>query len=142
MHGYFKQQTKEIAHKMSRTWLWIGNLKRETESLNSITKECHKNQLHQGKIDNTQKNRKSRLCGDRDKTVNPISKSSKLARKEYKTKYDPLRIVQDIKIWPCWQIQLAQTRICPRKSETQNSSKQIQMDPTPKFGQKIRSSIY
>ena len=32
-------------------------------------------------------------------------------------KGDPLRIVQEIKIWPCWQMVFAQTRIYPSKSD-------------------------
>ena len=36
-----------------------------------------------------QQNSKCRLCGDRDKTINHIiSKYSKLAQKEYKTRYN------------------------------------------------------
>ena len=30
-HGYFKQQTNEISHEKSWTWLRKGNLQRETE---------------------------------------------------------------------------------------------------------------
>ena len=41
------------------------------------------------KIDKTQQNSKCRLCGDGDKTINHIiSKSSKLAQKEYKVRHD------------------------------------------------------
>ena len=40
------------------------------------------------KIDNTQQNSKCVLCGDRDKTVNHISKYSKLAQKVYKSRHD------------------------------------------------------
>ena len=41
------------------------------------------------RIDKTQKNSKFRLCSDRDETINHIiSESSKLAEKEYKTRYD------------------------------------------------------
>ena len=35
-----------------------------------------------------QQNSKCRLCGDRDGTINHISECSKLAQKEYKTRYD------------------------------------------------------
>ena len=39
--------------------------------------------------DKTQQNSKCRLCGDRDETTNHIiSECSKLAQKEYKTRYD------------------------------------------------------
>ena len=46
------------------------------------------------KIDNTQQNSKFRLCGDNDKTINPIiNKYSKLAQKEWKSRYDSVRKV-------------------------------------------------
>ena len=32
-------------------------------------------------------------------------------------KGDPLGIVQETKIWTCWQMVYAQTRICPRKRD-------------------------
>ena len=41
------------------------------------------------RIDKTQQNSKCRLCGDRNETINHIiSKCSKLAQKEYKTRHD------------------------------------------------------
>ena len=33
LYGYFKRQTGKISHKMTGTWLWKRNFKRETESL-------------------------------------------------------------------------------------------------------------
>ena len=40
------------------------------------------------KIDNTQKNSKCRLCGEKDKMVNHIIiKCSRLAQKDYKSKH-------------------------------------------------------
>ena len=35
-----------------------------------------------------QQNSKCMLCGDRDENINHISECSKLAQKEYKTRYD------------------------------------------------------
>ena len=71
---------------MSKT----GNLKRETESLliavqnNTIWTNHIK-----ARIDKTQQNSKCRLCGDRDETIDHIiTKYSKLAQKEYKTRHD------------------------------------------------------
>ena len=32
-------------------------------------------------------------------------------------KGDPLEIVQETKVWPCWQMVYAQARTCPRKWE-------------------------
>ena len=77
-----------ISHEKTWTWLRKGNLKRETESLliaaqNNAIKANH----IKVRIDKMQQNSKRRLCGDRDKT-NHISKSSKLAQKEYKTRHD------------------------------------------------------
>ena len=41
------------------------------------------------KIDKTQQNRKCKLCGDRDETINHIiSETWKLTQKEYKTRHD------------------------------------------------------
>ena len=41
------------------------------------------------RIDKTQQNSKSRLCGDRDKTTNHVtSECCKLAQKEYKNRHD------------------------------------------------------
>ena len=53
------------------------------------------------RIDKTQQNSKCRLRSDRDETINHIiSKCSKLAQKEYKTRLgglsDPLENVQEI----------------------------------------------
>ena len=64
-------------------WLRKGNLKRETEN-NAI-----KTNYIKAKIDNTQQNSICRLYGDRDKMIiHIISKCSKLAQKEYKTRHD------------------------------------------------------
>ena len=46
-----------------------------------------KNHIKKG-IDKMQQNSKCRLCGDRDKIIDHISKWSILAQKEYKTKYN------------------------------------------------------
>ena len=63
------------------------------------------------KIDNTQKNCKCRLCGDRDETgINEIQDKAWLGGKG-----DPLGIVQEIKIWSCWYMVNAQSRISPGK---------------------------
>ena len=45
--------------------------------------------MYAAKTDNMQQNSKYRLCGDRDEIVNHIiSKCSKLAQKEYKTRHN------------------------------------------------------
>ena len=74
------------------------------------------------RIDKLQQNRKCRLCGDKDDTINHIiSKCSKLAQKEYKTRHnwvgknDPLGTVQEIVIKPYKQMLYVQPRIHPGK---------------------------
>ena len=69
------------------TWLRKGNFKRKTESLliasqNNAIKTNH----IKARIDKTQQNSKCRLCCNRDKTINHISKCSKLA--QYKARHD------------------------------------------------------
>ena len=66
-----------------------GSLKRETESLLIA---AHNNVIRindgKAKIDKTQRNNRSKLGGDRDETINHIiSRCSKLAQKEYKTRH-------------------------------------------------------
>ena len=71
-------------------WIWLrrGTLKRETESLLEAVQNT--------RIDNTQKNIKCRLCGDRDETVNHIkSESNNIALKEYESKYEQVGKVID-----------------------------------------------
>ena len=71
-------------------WLRKGNLKRETESLLIAAQNNAVRTNHiKVRIDKTQQNSKCWLCGDRDETINHIiSKCSKLAPKEYKTRPD------------------------------------------------------
>ena len=61
-----------------------GNFMRETESLLIAKNNAIRTAHIKARIDKTPKNIKSRLCGDRDKTINYISECSKLAQKEYK----------------------------------------------------------
>ena len=80
----------EIARKKAGKWLRKGNLKKETESLLiAVQVNAVRTNYIKAKIANTQQNCKSWLCGDRDETDNHIiSECSKLAQKEYKTRYD------------------------------------------------------
>ena len=67
-----------------------GNFKRETESLLIAAQNnaIRTNHIKAG-IDKTQQNSKCRLSGNRDESINHIiSKCSKLAQKEYKTRHD------------------------------------------------------
>ena len=72
--------------------------KRETESLLITTQNNAIRTNHiKARIDKTQQNSKCRLCGDRDETINHIiSECSKLAQKEYKTRYDWVDKVGDV----------------------------------------------
>ena len=78
LYGRFKRLIY-IPH--DKTWAWLINLKRETESLLIA---AHNNVLWTNyikvRIDKTQQNSKCGLCGDRDETINHIiSECSKLA---------------------------------------------------------------
>ena len=56
-------------------WLRKGNLKRETESLLIAAQNNARRTNHiKARIDKTQQNNRCRLCGDRNKTINHISK--------------------------------------------------------------------
>ena len=86
----FKRQTNKISHKKIWTRLKMGNLKRETESiLIAAQNNAIRNNYIKAKIDEMQQNSKCRLCGDRNEMISHIiSACSKLALKEYKTRYD------------------------------------------------------
>ena len=67
-----------------------GDLKRETDSL---LKAAQNNAIRinhiKARINKTQQNSRCIICSDRDETINHItSECSKLAQKEYKSKYD------------------------------------------------------
>ena len=69
------------------------------------------------------KNRKCTLCSNRDEMVSHIiSECSKLAQRECKTRRDPLKIEQEIKIWRSCQMVYAKTRIFSSKWDANNSS--------------------
>ena len=69
-----------------------GNLERETKSLLIAAQNNAIRTNHiQIKIDKMQRNSRSRLCGDRNETINHIlSECSKFAQKEYNTRHDCL----------------------------------------------------
>ena len=71
-------------------WLRKRNIKGEAKSLQKATQNnaIRTNHIKAG-IDKTQLNSRCRLRGDGDKTINHmISECSKLAQKEYKTRYN------------------------------------------------------
>ena len=90
LYGRFKRLINNISRDNTWTWLRKENFKRETESLlvaapNNAVRTNH----IKARIDKTQHYSKCRLCSDRDETINHIiSKCSKLAQKEYKTRHD------------------------------------------------------
>ena len=89
LYGLFKRLTSDISHEKTWTWLWKGNLKRETESFLIAAQNAIRTNHIKAKIDKEQQNSKCRLCGNRDETINhTISECSKLAQKEYKTRHD------------------------------------------------------
>ena len=66
------------------------NLKKVTESLLiAAQNNAIRTNYIKARIDKTQQNSKCRLCCERDETINYIiSECSKLAQKEYKSRYD------------------------------------------------------
>ena len=90
LYGRLKWLINNISHHKTRTWLRKGNFKRETESLLIVAQNNTAITNHiKARINKMQQNSKCRLCGDRDETINHIiNESSKLALKEYKTRYD------------------------------------------------------
>ena len=88
--GCFKRLTSNTSNRKTGTWLGMGNLKKDTESLliaaqnNAIRTNDIK-----ARVDKTQQNSRCRLCDDRDETINHIlSECGKLAQKENKTRHD------------------------------------------------------
>ena len=90
LHRRFKRLINNISHNKTWTWLRKENFKRETESLlMAAQNSAIRTNLIKARIDKTQQNRKCRLCGDRDETINHIIREcSKLAQKEYKARHD------------------------------------------------------
>ena len=90
MYKDCKWQTDEIAHEKTWIWLWKGKLRRESESLpRTIQNNGVRINYIKAKTDNVQKNRKCRLWREKDEMINHIINGcSKLAQKEYKTRYD------------------------------------------------------
>ena len=86
----FKWQINNISHYKTWTWLRTGNHKREKESLLIAARNNAIRTNHiKARIDKTQQNSKCGLCDDRYEMINHIiSECSKLAQKEYKTRYD------------------------------------------------------
>ena len=71
-------------------WLRKGNFRRETKSqLIAAQNNAKRTNQIKARIDKTQRNRKCRLCSDRDETINyVICECRKLSQKEYKTRHD------------------------------------------------------
>ena len=78
------------SHEKSWMWLRKGNLMRETEALLiAAQKNAIRTNHTKARIDKMQLNSRYWLCGDRDEMINHIiTKCSKLALKEYKTRHD------------------------------------------------------
>ena len=90
IYGRFKRLINNISHDKTWTWQGKGKFKRETESLLIAAQDNAVRTNHiKARIYKTQQNRKCRLCGDRDETINHIiSECSKLAQREYKARHD------------------------------------------------------
>ena len=89
----FAKNEKELETLMQviKTWMWLrkGNFKKETESLIiAAQKNAIRSNHIKARIDKRKQNSKCRLCGDRYETIKRIvNECSKLAQKEYETKY-------------------------------------------------------
>ena len=72
-----------ISHKNTWTWLRKGNFERLSQSLLKAAKNnTISTNYVKAKLDMTQQNRKCRLCGERDETINlTISKHRKMSAK-------------------------------------------------------------
>ena len=90
LYGSFKRLISNISHEKTWTWQRKGNFKRETTShlIAAQNNDTGTNYI-KARIDKAQQNSQCRLCRKRDETINQIiSERSKLAQKEYKTRYD------------------------------------------------------
>ena len=90
LYELFKRQINNISHEKTWTWLRKGNFKRETKSLLiAVQNNAIRTKHIKARIVKTQQNSKCRLCSDRDKTINHLTREcGKLVQKEYKTRYD------------------------------------------------------
>ena len=89
LYGFFKWQMNEISQEKTWTRLRMGNLKRETESLQiAAWNNASRSNYIKARIDKTQRNRCG-LCGDRDETINDIIRSqcSKIELIEYRSQH-------------------------------------------------------
>ena len=85
----FKRLTNNIQHEKTRTWLRKRDLKRKTDCLQIATQNNAFRAMSKQSIDLTEQNNRSRLCDDKDETINLIIKECrKLAQKEYNTRHD------------------------------------------------------
>ena len=71
-YGYFKRQTGEISHEKTWTGLWKEKLKRETKSVLIATQ----NNVIRANYIKMPQNSLCWLCGDKNETINNISKIS------------------------------------------------------------------
>ena len=85
LNGHFKQQTSEISHEQTWTWLRKENLKKETESLLiAAQNNTIRTNYVKARIEKKQQNSRCRFCGDRDEAINCIiNEWSKLATKDW-----------------------------------------------------------
>ena len=118
LYVYFKWQIDKISNK-NGSLQRKGNSKWEIVSLLIATQNytIRTNYIKEN-IYNTQHRSTCRLCGDRNEAIYlMISKCNKLVQMVYKTRHilgeegDPLGIVQEIKIWPWYQMVHAQSII-------------------------------
>ena len=85
---YHMQQSDKMSLEKTWTWLRKGKLNKETDARQIIAYSLAVWTYYiKAKINNTQKNSKCNLCDNKIETITHISKYSKPAQKEYKSRH-------------------------------------------------------
>ena len=125
-----------LSNKLARLHMKIRGLGREREkwiSSNRGKNNAIRTNHIKVRIDRTQQNNRSRLCGDRDETINHIiSECSKLAQKEYKTRHD--WVVKGIHWELCKRLNFDQTnKLYMHKTESVPRMRRMKLSGTLRY---------
>ena len=102
MYGQFvREMPEETDEDLSWKWLVQGDLKVKTEATICVKQEqALRTNYTKSKIDNTLANPFSRMCGEREETVqHVICKCKKLAQREYKRRHETVTKLVHWKLW-------------------------------------------
>ena len=117
-YGRFKRLINNISHQKTWTWLRKWNFKRETESLLIAAQDNAIRTNHiKARINKTQQNRKCRLCGDRDETINHIISECSKLEQDYEARHD-------------WVSKVVHWEMC-RKFQFDHANKWSTQNPAP-----------